>query len=381
MARSSLSVAGLFAGIGGLEVGLSKAGHHTEFLCEIDDAAARVLETRFADVTLERDVRHVRSLPKVDLVTAGFPCQDLSQAGRMAGIRGKRSGLVGEVFRLIGKAKPTWLLLENVPFMLSLDRGAAMKFLVDEIEALGYRWAYRIVDTRSFGLPQRRRRVLFLASKSEDPAPILMTDEAGEPESESPKHRVANGFYWTEGNTGLGWAVNAVPTLKSGSTLGIPSPPAIWMPDDRIVTPDIRDAERLQGFEPDWTACWSDVESKRMGPRWKMVGNAVSVPVAAWVGERLATGGEPVEPGTPLESLKAWPGAAWGDKKAGRFAVSRTEWPKRTKGPGLARFLNYQGKPLSAKATAGFLSRARASSLRFQSGFLEALDAHLARAG
>lgn len=375
MGQSSFTVAGLFAGIGGLELGLHQAGHKTAMLCEIDEHASTVLRNRFPGVPLRRDVREVVSLPKVDVVTAGFPCQDLSQAGRTAGIRGKRSGLVGEVFRLVTKAKPKWLLLENVPFMLSLDKGAAMKFLVDEIEELGYRWAYRVVDSRSFGLPQRRRRVLFLASQTEDPASVLFSDEAGEPEQVERKE-IAHGFYWTEGSTGLGWAIDAVPTLKSGSTLGIPSPPAIWMPDGRIVTPEIRDAERLQGFEENWTENWAETPSKRAGPRWKMVGNAVSVPVAQWVGARLAKGGTTVEPGASIATIGRWPKAAMG-QKGYRFAVDRSEWPKQVKRPPLASFLRHTGKPLSAKATAGFLSRAKASSLRFQPGFLAAVEAHL----
>ena len=101
-------------------------------------------------------------------------------------------------------------------------------------------------------IPQRRRRVYLLASRSENPEEYLFGEDAGEPDKEHHAGR-ACGFYWTEGLRGLGWAVDAVPTLKGGSTIGIPSPPAIWMPDGRIVTPDIRDAEQLQGFDPDWT--------------------------------------------------------------------------------------------------------------------------------
>ena len=145
MANQSLSVVGLFAGIGGVEEGLRQSGHHAKMLCEIDEGASNVLKAHFPDLELQRDVRKIKSVPSVDLITAGFPCQDLSQAGLTAGIRGKRSGLVGEVFKIVGKAQPEWLLLENVPFMLSLDRGAAMKLLVNRIEALGYRWAYRVV--------------------------------------------------------------------------------------------------------------------------------------------------------------------------------------------------------------------------------------------
>ena len=84
------------------------------------------------------------------------------------------------------------------------------------------------------------------------------------------------GFYWTEGLRGLGWAIDAVPTLKGGSTLGIPSPPAIWIQGQRTspTNPDIRDAERLQGFPSDWTEVAR--ENGGRGARWKLVGNAVS---------------------------------------------------------------------------------------------------------
>src|SRR3954451_6043969 len=115
----NLKVAGLFAGIGGIERGMHQAHHTTSLLCEIDPGARAVLEKRFPDVQIESDIKRMKALPDVDLVAAGFPCQDLSQAGRTAGIRGKNSGLVENVFRLIDsrKKKPRWLLIENVSFM------------------------------------------------------------------------------------------------------------------------------------------------------------------------------------------------------------------------------------------------------------------------
>jgi DNA (cytosine-5)-methyltransferase 1 len=204
--------------------------------------------------------------------------------------RGSRSGLVDKVFQLLETADPRWLLLENVPFMLRLDRGRAMQHVTTELGRLGFRWAYRVVDARSFGMPQRRQRVLLLASRSNDPRPVLFADDAGEPEERDP-FGLACGFYWTEGIRGLGWAVDAVPTLKGGSAIGIPSPPAIWMPDGLVGTPDVRDAERLQGFPADWTVIDGPVTTRRAGARWKMVGNAVCVPVAQWVGERLTNPG------------------------------------------------------------------------------------------
>src|SRR5437870_3223679 len=138
-------VVGLFAGIGGIEAGFHQAGFETTLLCEIDPAAQRVLKRHFSGVPLVDDVRQLRSRPKAEVLAAGFPCQDLSQAGKTAGIRGKHSGLVAEVFRLLSRpgAAPRWLVLENVPFMLQLQRGRAMHFLVSGLEALGYAWAYR----------------------------------------------------------------------------------------------------------------------------------------------------------------------------------------------------------------------------------------------
>jgi DNA (cytosine-5)-methyltransferase 1 len=377
-ARRSLRVAGLFAGIGGLELGLSRAGHEAVLFCEIERGARAVLEARFPDVALAEDICALRSLPKgVELLTAGFPCQDLSQAGKTAGIEGSRSGLVEEVFRLIGSQRVPFVLLENVPFMLQLARGSALEYIVDEFERLGYRWAYRVVDSRAFGLPQRRQRVFLLASLDEDPRRVLLVDEAGEPKEESPSSSVAFGFYWTEGIRGLGWAVDAVPTLKGGSTIGIPSPPAILMPGGSIVKPDLRDTERMQGFEADWTLP-AETVTKR-GHRSKLVGNAVTVDVASWIGGRLACPGEyDAEGDVPLPKGHAWPRAAW-NVGCGRFAADLSAWPERHERTPLREFLRFPTEPLSEKATAGFLSRARSGSLRFPTGFLDSVERHLVR--
>jgi len=370
-------VAGLFAGIGGVERGLQQAGHRTSIFCENDPAAIAVLQNRFPEVPLHDDIRTLSALPAgVSLVVAGFPCQDLSQAGATRGIAGTRSGLVGEVFRLIEARRTPWVLLENVPFMLQLARGEAMNVIAARLEDLGYRWAYRVVDSRAFGLPQRRRRVYLLASLHDDPRNVLFADEAVEPaEPLVDGHPAACGFYWTEGLRGLGWAVDAIPTLKGGSSIGIPSPPAIWLRDGRLVTPDIRDAERLQGFPARWTIAAERVAKK--GVRWKLIGNAVSVPAAAWIGRRLRRPGQILR--FDLHAMRGhrhWPDAAWnvGD---GRVAVDASAWPLRKYRPDLERFLRHRVVPLSARATGGFLSRTRIAKLRFPDGFIAAVEKHL----
>jgi DNA (cytosine-5)-methyltransferase 1 len=375
-----LRVVGLFAGIGGIELGLHRAGHSSELLCEIEDAAAAVLGARFPSVTLTRDVLKLDGLPECDLVAAGFPCQDLSQAGRTAGIEGRNSGLVKRVFELLERAEhqPRWLLLENVPFMLQLDRGDAMRYLARRLADLGYHWAYRVVDARAFGLPQRRQRVILLASQTADPREILFHGDHGEPEA--PDHRgKACGFYWTEGIRGLGWAVDGVPTLKGGSTIGIPSAPAIWLPDGRIGTPDIRDAERMQGFEEDWTAPASELGRKGERHRWKLVGNAVNVRMAEWIGRRLRSP-RPYDESLQEDLLvgSSWPRAAWGDE-SGAYRVAVSMWPVHEPYESLTKFLRYPVAPLSERATAGFLERTSRSTLRFPDGLLDAVEAHLRR--
>jgi len=377
--KRPLRIAAIFAGIGGIEVGMHAAGHETVVLCEWNEAAQRVLAERFPSLPLVPDVAEMDALPAVDLVTAGFPCQDLSQAGGTAGIRGERSGLVEHVFRLLDGAEhdPTWLLLENVSFMLSLDRGEAMRWLTLQLEERGYTWAYRVVDTQAFGLPQRRQRVILLASRVEDPRPVLLTQEHG-PVVVEDRGDLACGFYWTEGVRGLGWAVDAVPTLKGGSTIGIPSPPAMWRPGTgQIVTPEIRDAERLQGFEAGWTEAGDEMPGRRRTDRWKLIGNAVSTPVAEWIGQRLCTTDEYVAVDeTELVAGSRWPSAAWG-RSGERCAVPRSMWPVAYPRPHLHEFLEFEPNLLSARATAGFMSRAERGNLRIPEDLIAECRVHL----
>lgn len=373
-----MKVAGLFAGIGGLERGLASAGHETSLLCEIWEPARTVLAARMPGVPCEHDVCELKALPgEVDLLVGGFPCQDLSQAGLTQGIDGKRSGLVSEVFRLLDQRRVPWVVLENVSFMLQLDKGRAMRTLIEAFEERGYRWAYRVVNSLSF-LPQRRERVLFVATTTElDPASIVLVDEATPQLATTDLDARAHGFYWTEGIRGLGWAPDAIPTLKNGSTVGIASPPAILLPSGNVITPDIRDAERFQGFPEDWTKEAEGVG--RSSLRWSLVGNAVSVPVAQWLGSRLLEPGNyDVGRNKELPADGRWPKAARFDGRR-RYGVDINTYPAWKSRPPLTEFLRHEGKPLSARATRGFLSRTERAVLRFADGFQDRLRDHLSR--
>jgi DNA (cytosine-5)-methyltransferase 1 len=371
-----MKVAGLFAGIGGLELGLHDSRHSTELFCEIKPEAAAVLRARFDGVPVAPDITRLKSLPAdIDVVTAGFPCQDLSQAGRTTGLEGENSGLVYEVVRLLKRRRVPWVVLENVPFMLQLNGGYAMREILQMFEDLGYRWAYRVVDSFSFGLPQRRERVFLVATNEGLPEEILLADDAPMRRPETDLERLAHGFYWTEGTSGLGWAVDAVPTLKNGSTIGIPSPPAILLPDGQIVKPDIRDAERMQGFDADWTLAATEVA--RNSSRWSLVGSAVSVPVSRWLGNRLVFPRPfDVERCRDFPTAGKLPRAALGDR-SGRYAVEISTDPLGIRSEHLTAFLRFPGQPLSARATEGFYARAKRANLRFAEGFLDAVARHL----
>jgi DNA (cytosine-5)-methyltransferase 1 len=363
-----------------VEEGLRRAGAaEAELLVDNWRPAQEVLRVRFPDAKLEGDVAEVESLPKVDLLTAGFPCTDLSQAGRTAGITGKASGLVAHVFRLLPAADPTWLVFENVRNMLVLDRGQAMRYLVNELEERGYRWAYRLVDSRSTGVAQRRQRVIMVASRTENPADVLLVDDVGEPDEDGYADS-AYGFYWTEGLRGLGWARDAVPTLKGGSSVGIPSPPAIWIPSAdsgrRLVLPSIEEAEELQGFDRGWTAT---VEHRGFnGPRWKLVGNAVTVGVSQWLGSRLVAPGQHAgDDETQVGVGGRWPLAAWG-ANGKVFSSPVSMWPIRREYRGLLTTVDrHEARALSNRAASGFYSRMQKAKLQFDLRFREDVADHV----
>lgn len=381
-----LHMVGLFAGIGGIESGFKAAlGDRvtTDLLCEWWEPAKRVLNERFPGVEVHPDVRELVELPAAtDVLAAGFPCTDLSQAGRTAGIRGEQSGLVGHVFAMLNRRKknglalPT-LLIENVPNMLTLDKGEAMKYLVEELESLGYFWAYRVVDTRSTGLPQRRRRVILVAMESGDPRTVLFADEAQErPASEYRED--AYGFYWTEGLGGLGWAPDAVPTLKGGSTIGISSPPAIWNPSAEprraFVTPTPEDMEALQGFPRGWTDVdFGFAAARTRGTRGKLIGNAVTTRVAEWVAGRIDSPGSVTCPSIPWGNAARWPNAAFGFGGS-RQRVEATEFPMRREYEHLSAVVNLNAAPsLSARALSGFNNRLTRGNLGWHPGFRDAV--------
>lgn len=363
----------LFAGIGGFELGFKKAGVDTILSCEIEPIAKHVLSTNLPNTEIIDDVCAMTDLPaETNILCAGFPCQDISTIGIKTGLSGERSSLIREVFRLLHQQKVEWVILENVPNMLYLKKGEAIRTIVDELDDLGYRWAYRMVDSLSF-VPQRRRRVYVVASLHNNPNDVLLSESSNQQLGQitSSEFKEPCGFYWTEGKYAIGLYQNAIPTLKVGSTIGIPSPPAIAFPDGTIGSPDIRDAERFQGFPTDWTKSAEDIAKPTN--RWKLVGNAVTVDVVSWIANKIV---HPItydaSKDTPIGANKKWGNAGWG--YAGkRYSSNATMNPVERKEISLTDFLCYPCKDLSYKAARGFEKRLNSGTVHSPEFFVTAI--------
>jgi DNA (cytosine-5)-methyltransferase 1 len=367
-------VGGLFSGIGGFELAFQQAGFQTKLLVELDPDAKLVLTEQFPDVEIQTDVTELTSLPSdISVLTAGFPCQNLSMAGDKSGINGAKSVVVKKMLELIKYSRTPTIVIENVYFMLQLDSGKGMKWLVDQFETMGYHWAYRVLDTMGFGLPHRRRRLYFIATLQTDPRTILFSDNSPTPALDSkPELSVPLGFYWTEGRSGIGFAIDGIPPLKSGSGLGIPSPPAVLFCDGDILLPSLQACERLQGFNAGWTAICDGKSSKH--PGWRMLGNAVSVPVARWVANRIRKPGPVVEfECRPLLEGQRWPAAAW-NVGYGRVAVAATDKPIHVPRASILDFRDEGWTNLSHRALGGFIRRVKEGRLRTPEGFMPALQ-------
>ena len=156
----------LFAGIGGFDLGFERVGIETVWTVENDKNCNQVLATHWPDVKGYGDVREVgkRNLEPIDIISGGFPCQDLSVAGRRAGLAGERSGLWVEFARIIEEMEAQWVVVENVPGLFSSNGGTDFAVIIRVLELFGYCVAWRVLDSQYFGVPQRRRRVFIVGS-------------------------------------------------------------------------------------------------------------------------------------------------------------------------------------------------------------------------
>jgi len=164
-----MRVLDLFAGIGGFTLGLERAGFKTAAFCEIEPYAQKVLNKNWPGIKIYDDVRGITAERLaadgigVDVITGGFPCQDISVAGKGAGIEGERSGLWSECARLIGELRPRYAIFENVTNLLNGERGDWFKRVLGDISALGYDAEWHCIPASAVGAHHRRDRVWIVA--------------------------------------------------------------------------------------------------------------------------------------------------------------------------------------------------------------------------
>jgi len=150
-----------FAGIGGIDLGLERAGHKCVGQCEINPFALRVLAKHWPDVPRFGDIREINpdELPEADLWCGGFPCQDISQAGKREGINGPRSGLFFDWWGLVCKTRPRYVLMENTPGVFSRGLGEILSALASG----GYDAEWQVYAASDVGAPHIRERFFLLA--------------------------------------------------------------------------------------------------------------------------------------------------------------------------------------------------------------------------
>lgn len=335
----------LFSGIGGFDLGFERAGMRCAWQCEIDPKAREVLRKHF-DVEVFDDVRSVdHNAEPVDLICGGFPCQDVSIAGRRAGLAGERSGLWFEFARAIDELSPRWVVIENVPGLLSSNRGADFDTIIRWLVQRGYGVAWRILDAQYFGVAQRRRRVFVVGCLGDGRAAEVLFEpgslQGNYPQGRKTGKEIAHAL--TASPTGSGRQDPSSETYIAGNVLtSIPGRDASDAVNEHLIVETINagakpggfngqdaytenylqiaykvrggkdgggkgylgsdkafalhgvedqrigmrrlmpsECEKLQGFPPGWNDWLKDTH------RYKQFGNAVCVPVAEWIGKRI----------------------------------------------------------------------------------------------
>lgn len=168
-----LRIGSLFSGIGGIDLGFQQAGFEIAFAIETDREACKTYRANFKDGNLiEADIRNVdsKSLMKVDVLTAGFPCQPFSVCGKQRGFADQRGNLFFEIMRIVDSLDCPAIFLENVANLTKHDHGQTFKVICDELKSRGYYFKYLIADACNYGIPQHRTRAYIVAFKAQTAA-------------------------------------------------------------------------------------------------------------------------------------------------------------------------------------------------------------------
>ena len=317
--KSPLTFADLFCGIGGFHVAAARLGMQCVFACDIDAEARRAYQQNF-DVEPAGDITEIPSdsIPDHDVLLAGFPCQPFSIIGAMRGFADHRGTLFFNLVEIIDAKRPAAFVLENVRQLSSHDRGRTMQAIIAELNELGYRADWSVLNALDFGLPQKRERAIIVGFRDHS-TPFKWPDRIGEPLPlaeilENRDDVPANYFasdeirrkrlekhespyelsIWHENKGGN---VSSHPfscALRAGASYNY-----LLVNGERRLTP--REMLRLQGF-PEWFELPGTYQQVR-----KQTGNAVPVPMVQAVLEEVQDGLSRTEVARWLEQPDAVP--------------------------------------------------------------------------
>jgi DNA (cytosine-5)-methyltransferase 1 len=269
----------LFSGIGGLE--------HPDvapvLFCEKDSACQSILRATHPSVCIVDDIRTLSAPPLAEFVVGGWPCQDISSAGVLGGIRAARSGLFFEMLRTAKAANAHTIIGENVPNLLTIDGGNDFQVVLQTLSEAGYAYiGWRVLNAKQFGLPQQRRRLFVVASRFRERAVAIHASIP--PVERRTSNREACAFYWTGGKRSICFCRGFSPALKIGATDNNGRAPVAVMLGNQIRKLSPRECLRLQGFD--------GLEDQHTGlspsTLLRMAGNAVPRPMGHFVVQKVA---------------------------------------------------------------------------------------------
>jgi DNA (cytosine-5)-methyltransferase 1 len=258
----------LFCGIGGFHTAASALGLKAVFACDIDNEA-RAVYSRNYGLTPEGDILQIAAddIPDHDLLFAGFPCQPFSIIGSKGGFADPRGTLFFEIARIVRAKRPRGIVLENVKQLLTLQKGAVIRRIVNDLTEMGYDVDYRVLNALDFGLPQKRERIIIVATLNgldSFPWP-LVSDRIRNKRHEAHTAEVTPSI-WHENKSGNISSHQWSCALRAGASYNY-----LLVNGERRLTS--RELLRLQGFPEDFKLDSNYAQAR------KLTGNAVPVPM------------------------------------------------------------------------------------------------------
>lgn len=308
-----MKIGSLFAGIGGIDLGFIQAGFEVAWANEIDPDACKTYIHNFPDTNLiEGDIRklNAKSLEKVDVLTAGFPCQSFSVCGKQKGFKDSRGNLFFEIMRIADELQPSVIFLENVANLTEHDNGKTFNVIYNELASRDYFIRYLIADACDYGIPQHRTRAYIVAFKSREACDNFKFPEKCKLEKRIfdiiDKTKKAEDKYYLSVDTVAYKKLNAamkdseqvyrfsdygIQSSKDGISFTLKANMGTWK--NRV--PYIRDnfgirtitpveCLTLQGFPKAYH--FPDITKSDM---YKQIGNSVAVPVVNFIASNLKT--------------------------------------------------------------------------------------------